>query len=59
MNFELNMEPSQEAIDAVYNKLPFNDILNGDLSKDLSKEEIKKLLEIAYSIDLKDLILKI
>lgn len=59
MNFELNMKPSQEAINAVYNELPYNDLLNGDLSKDLSKEEIKKLLEIAYLIDLKDLILKI
>lgn len=43
--------PSQKAVDAAYNSLPFNDLLYGDTSKSCTKEEVLKLLKVAYAVD--------
>jgi hypothetical protein len=43
--------PSQKAIDAVYDSLPYGDLLYGDISKPCTKKEITNMLKLAYSID--------
>lgn len=45
------MKPSKEAIEAALQTLPMNDILNGDTSKPVSYEEMKKAVETALAFD--------
>lgn len=43
--------PSGDAIQAALSSLPFNDLLYGDTSKPINKEEMKRALKAAYQVD--------
>lgn len=45
------IKPTQKTVDAAYEKLPYNDLLYGDMGRPLSKEELAKCIEAAYEGD--------